>query len=401
MHPRCLGVKAMTGRKVLAIYDKEIRSLLRDKKALMTMLLPVLIYPVMMFLFLGVLNVVDQDREEQAYKLLVSPQVPQSLVDYLKADKKLEVILDETLGATKTLSLDSSNLDFEANQGYLMPGPTFYFHSSQTKSADLLVYLQGVYEAYVDKSRETALKSLSVYDAYMAQVPVTEEDISGNGDSRLLSMILGMLVPYLVVLYGLVGTFTLSSDLSAGEKERATLETIFSVPVKRSEVIFGKLLACVTVGIVSGLINLVAMFPLVLSLASAFPAMEFTVTPLAFVVVLLHVLPIMVIFSAVFIGMGMFARTYQESQSYGSLVMILLMVPTYVVILPEVTFNGTMAFVPISNAMLLMRDAIMGTINVGQTLMVMGYNVAIALAAVAAMAWVFGSDRVIFGGDNA
>lgn len=401
MRLQCLGVKAMTGRKILAIYDKEIRSLLRDKKALMTMLLPVLIYPVMMFLFLGVLNVVDKDREAQAFKLLVSPEVPQSLVDYLKADEKLEVIIDEALTAAKPPSLEPSNLDFEGNQGYLLPGPTFYYHSSHTKSADLLVYLQDAYDKYIEKSRESALKGLSVFDDYMGQVPVEEEDLSGNGDSRVLSMILGMLVPYLVVLYGLVGTFTLSSDLSAGEKERATLETIFSVPVKRSEVILGKLLACVTVGIVSGLINLVAMFPLVLSLASAFPAMELTVTPVAFVVVLLHVLPIMVIFSAVFIGMGMFARTYQESQSYGSVVMILLMVPTYVVILPDVTFNGTMALVPISNAMLLMRDAIMGSIHVGQTLMVMGYNVAIALVAVGAMAWVFSSDRVIFGGDNA
>lgn len=382
----------MTGRKILAIYDKEIRSLLRDRKALMTMLLPVLIYPVMMFLFLGVLNVVDQDREEQAYKLWVNPQVSKDLIAHLQADQKLELTLK---------AADTKTLDFEEIQGYLAPGPTLYFHSSHQKSDDLRGYFDGVYDDFVEQGREDQLKALAILDTYNRQVIVNHEDMSGNGDSRMLSMILGMLVPYMVVLYGLVGTFTLSSDLSAGEKERATLETIFSVPVKRSEVILGKLLACVTVGIFSGFINVLAMFPLVVSLAAAFPAMAFTVSPWAFVVVLVHVLPIMVIFSAVFIGMGMFARTYQESQSYGSLVMILLMIPTYVVILPDVTFGGIFALVPISNAMLLMREAILGTINLTNTLMVMGYNVAIALVCVALMAWVFNSDRVIFGGDKA
>ncbi len=382
----------MASHKVYAIFTKEMLSLFRDKKALMTMLLPVLIYPVMMLLFLGVFNMVDQDREEQAFKLYVNPQVSEGLIDYLKSDKRLEVTIQDAVVA---------NIDYEAVDGYLMEGPKFYFHSSFKKSIDLGEHLKTSYLEYVESTRTEALKDLKVFDAYNGLVLMKQEDISGNGDSRVLSMLLGMLVPYMVVLYGLVGTFTLSSDLSAGEKERATLETIFSVPVKRSEIITGKLLACVAVGILSGLINLTAMFPLVLALASSFPAMELTVSVWAFVLLLLHVLPIMVIFSAVFIGMGMFARTYQESQSYGSLVMILLMVPTYVVILPDVQFSGAMAFVPISNAMLLMRDAIMGSINWAQTGLVIGYNIGIAAIAVAAMAWVFTSDRVIFGGDSA
>ena len=90
-----MGESVMASHKVYAIFTKEMLSLFRDKKALMTMLLPVLIYPVMLILFLGVFTMVDRDRDVQKFQLMVHPQVSEGFIEYLKKDERLSISVVE------------------------------------------------------------------------------------------------------------------------------------------------------------------------------------------------------------------------------------------------------------------------------------------------------------------
>ena len=62
-------------------------------------------------------------------------------------------------------------------------------------------------------------------------------------EERVAGETFGGLIPYLVILMCMTGAMYPAMDLTAGEKERATMETILSSPIERTHLVLGKFLA--------------------------------------------------------------------------------------------------------------------------------------------------------------
>lgn len=386
--------------KILAIFKKELRTFFRDKKALITLFIPILIYPVILVFLMGMMNVVNSKNEEKMMRIMVSDTVAPGFVSLLEKEKNLEI-------EQKTLAQSEIDaLDFEAVDGYLSASiegeqTTFEitYHSSFESSGRLKSLLESTFETYSENEKMMMLKSYNIDEAFTSVVQVTEENMKGEELSRIISMVIGMVLPLIIVLYGILGTNVLSSDLSAGEKERFTLETIFSVPIKRYEIITGKLLACSTVGLISGLINILSLLPIALVVSSQVSGVEINISVGLVFFILLQLIPIMILSSAIFIGIGMFARTYQESQSFASFALIGMMVLTYIFMIPDLEMSTGILFLPITNTTLVMREAILGSYKLMPILQTLLVNSGIAILAIVFMNKVFANDRVIFGGD--
>ena len=71
--------------------------------------------------------------------------------------------------------------------------------------------------------------------------------------------LLASVVPMLVVLMVLLGAFYPSIDLTAGERERGTLEALLVTPASRVSLMMGKFLTVATIATFTGLVNLGAM----------------------------------------------------------------------------------------------------------------------------------------------
>lgn len=358
------------------------------------MFLPILLYPVLMIFLVGIMSLVQSNTALETSSLYVHHDTPNEWLQVLRENERL------------TLSVGSqipTDFNFEETNAYLLPegeGFTLIYHSNNDKSQRAFSEVNRSYDTFLANRKSQFLAALNLKDAYNQVVTFEFEEISGEGDSRFVSMLMGMLLPFLIVLYGIVGTNLLSSDLSAGEKERATLETIFSVPIKRFEIIMGKLFACTTVGMISGGINIFAMFPLVYALAANMPDLTIRFSFGLMVFLFIQLIPIMIMCSAIFIAIGMFAKTYQESQSYSSVALIVLMALSYVFLIPDLEASTMLYALPITNAMLLMREAILGAYPLGAIAQVLAINIGISGLSVLAMHFVFKSDWVIFGGEN-
>ena len=70
---------------------------------------------------------------------------------------------------------------------------------------------------------------------------------------------LASLVPLILILMTITGAVYPAIDLTAGERERGTLEILVAAPVPRLGLLFAKYVSVVTVAILTGLVNLVAM----------------------------------------------------------------------------------------------------------------------------------------------
>jgi len=383
--------------KIMMVFKKEMRTFFRDKKALVTLFLPILIYPVFIIFLVGVMSLVSTNNDKEILNIYVADQVEQTLFDALSESNQLIV-------SRKTLTdKEIAALDFETVGGYLQTNNSqvvFSYHSNYDYSERAHTTITDIYADYLQAEKNGQLEALGLLDVYNKAVIIDQEDITGEGESRTVSMVMGMLLPFIIVLYGIVGTNILSSDLSAGEKERATLETIFSAPVKRYEIITGKLFACTTVGLISGGINILSMLPLILLISSSFEGIHINITFFTLLFLFFQLIPIMIMCSALFIGIGMFARTYQESQSYASVALIALMGLTYIFLIPDLEGSFIIYALPITNAMMLMKEAFLGSYPVLYILETFIINMGVAVLAVVFMNLVFKNDRLIFGGDS-
>ncbi|HAE42011.1 MAG TPA: hypothetical protein DCG34_03705 [Clostridiales bacterium] len=384
----------MTMHRINLIFKKEMKSLFRDKKAILTILLPVLIYPVLLMFFIGFTVVVQSNLDEKISTVAVENNPPQVLIDKLNDHEKLNVVYS-------TNDLDSDQIDAYLSVAHVdgVENYTIEYNSTIETSQFAANRLKSVLTEYNVELKTSKLNEAGLEASTLDFVNIKSEELMGNRDDRIISMMMGMFFPFLIMLYGITGTYTIASDLSAGEKERETLETIFSVPVKRFEIIMGKLLACVNVGIISGLVNIISMFPLLYAATVAIPDININVSFVLLFYLIIMIIPVMIMTSTFFIGLGLVARTFQEAQSYGSILLILFMVPTFVVMVPDLEITNLILSIPIANALMLMKEAFLGEYSLIRTFFVLLINLSISGAGIIIMNRLFKSDWVIFGGE--
>ena len=83
------------------------------------------------------------------------------------------------------------------------------------------------------------------------------------GQKSTASDVLGSLaglIPLVLVLMTITGAVYPAIDLTAGERERGTLETLMAAPIPRFWILFSKFVAVVTVAMLTAILNLLGMF---------------------------------------------------------------------------------------------------------------------------------------------
>ena len=169
-------------------------------------------------------------------------------------------------------------------------------------------------------------------------------------------------LPLVLILMTITGAVYPAIDLTAGERERGTMEAMIATPAPRFVLLLSKYVAVVTVAVLTALANLVASW-ITLSIGGLGRALlgeqGFSIWAL------LQILPLLVIFaaffSAILLAMCSFARSFKEAQAYLIPVMLVSMAPALVTLMPNVEFSTWLGVVPLVNILLLSRDIMTGS----------------------------------------
>jgi sodium transport system permease protein len=138
-------------------------------------------------------------------------------------------------------------------------------------------------------------------------------------------------LPYLLILSSFLGGAYLVIDVTAGERERQSLEPLLATPTSRSAVMSGKILAAILCGLLGLLLILVAFK---ISFALAPGPMHLINLSLPIMAQLLCVLLPMLLMSTTLLTLiAASAKSVKEAQSYMSLLMLLPIVPTMMLML--------------------------------------------------------------------
>jgi len=217
-----------------------------------------------------------------------------------------------------------------------------------------------------------------------------------GGDGSNFS--LATLVPLVLTLMTVTGAVYPAIDLTAGERERGTLEALIAAPISRREVLVAKYVAVVCVALLTAVMNVLAM------IATAYgTGLEKTLFGSAGVSLLLiaQIFTLLGVFAgffaAVILAITSIARSFKEAQAYLIPVMLLAMGPGVLTLLPGLELTPALALTPLVNIVILTRDLLDGSARGSLALMALGSSVGYAGIALTIAARIFGTDAVLYG----
>jgi ABC-2 type transport system permease protein/sodium transport system permease protein len=199
----------------------------------------------------------------------------------------------------------------------------------------------------------------------------------------------------ILILMTITGAVYPAIDLTAGERERGTLEILMAAPLPRLSLLLAKYAAVVVVATLTALMNLGSMTATLLVLGSHSRAFgEIPLSPLLLVEVFGLLLLFAAFFSAVLLALTSFARSFKEAQAYLIPLMLLSLIPGMLSLFPALPLAGVLLLVPLLNTVLLARDILAGYADPLAALVVVVSTLVYALVAIAVAAQLFGAEAV-------
>jgi ABC-type Na+ efflux pump permease subunit len=216
---------------------------------------------------------------------------------------------------------------------------------------------------------------------------------TASGSGRWLSVF----VPLVLILMTMTGAVYPAIDLTAGERERGTLEILIAAPIPRISVLLAKYVAVVAVAVLTAVVNLGAMTVSVLLTGLG----ETLFGPGGIsAVTILEIFGLVILFAAFFAAVLLvvtsFARSFKEAQAYLIPLMLVSIAPGLLALAPRLSLNGPLALVPLLNIVLLSRDLLDGQAHPGAAAVVIGATALYAFLAIVLAARLFGAEAVLY-----
>lgn len=194
--------------------------------------------------------------------------------------------------------------------------------------------------------------------------PFTLETVNLASQRDMGGFLLSFMLPLFFVVMAVTGAFYPAVDMTAGERERRTLETTLSLPVAPLALATGKLLTTTALSLFAALLNLLGMGLAASTLLAGLPtgddlAIEIPVTALV------RFLPFAVLFAvfaaAVILGAMAWVKTYRQGQSLFGAIQIAFFVPAMVTAMPGLALTPALAPIPVVGAVLLFKERLQAT----------------------------------------
>ncbi len=189
-------------------------------------------------------------------------------------------------------------------------------------------------------------------------VPLTIRDPQTDKppDKKLfdeLRDVLVKVIPFLLVMWMLTGSIYPAIDMTAGEKERGTMETLLISPAERIEIVFGKFLAVVAMGFGTAAWNVLLMLVAVAAVQVLFPHSLIWLPGLA--ACMIAALPLAMLLAACTLALGVFARSTKEGNYYMVPMFFIALPLSYWSMSPGLELDSFTSWVPVANALLLQQ----------------------------------------------
>jgi len=211
---------------------------------------------------------------------------------------------------------------------------------------------------------------------------------------RRSGQLLGSLLPYILLTLSVLGGMYAAVDLTAGEKERGTMQTLLVAPIRPAEIVVAKFLAVWLLSMLSLVANLASLS---LTVSRLLPADAPGIGAANLLLALVVLVPVTLTTSALFLTLASFARDFRDGQTLLTPMYMAVVLPAAVVAMPTITLNAWTAFVPVVNVTLLIKALFLREATAELVFLTLVSASAYAAVAIAAAVHVFHRETVLVG----
>lgn len=382
----------MNKKSIIITIKKEIRSIVRDKKTFLTLLVFPILIPTMIFLYAYMYN--DSTKEEN-YNIGIN---------YKPNTTEKSLLNQSHLKPKQYKKISKMKKDYKENII-----SAYVDYNDSTKKYTIYLNKDSEEGMYVSSYITTYLES---YNTYLAKLYITSEDVDIDkaynnftykiknlkGENLILQMIFSISFTYIIMSIVLAST-NMATSATAVEKENGTLETLLTFPIKASELITGKYLACV---IISFLSSLIGLFLTIISIIIAsqsfeiFKTINFSINILTIIIGLITCIAASIFIAGLSIAITSFAKTYKEAQSSSQVLSILTVIPMMVSMI-GIKINILYYLIPIVNYVQLLMDIFSKNFNITNIIIVLLSSIIYVLIVISYIIKQYKEEKVLFG----
>ena len=340
------------------ILKKELRELFRDKKSLAMMLIIPIFIPLLVI----------------GMSALFESQVSKDVSEYNKIGFAYEMTeAEKSIAEEMNIEIINGNEE-ELKEKYDNGEINLYITKQDNKyiintdGSDNSTFASSLMETY-----------FNTYKQYLQQSYLQENNINPNEVLNIITVEENVLeqdnyfadyiknYAFLFIMMAITVSATYpATDTTAGERERGTLETLLTFPIKSRDIIVGKFLGVTVSSIITGLISLaLAIISLMITknMFSIYEGMDVMYSPITILFAVIVIIAYSFFISGLCIAIASTSKTFKEAQSALTPLTFISFFPGMIAFMMGITTTPILSIVPFLNFTLIFTDINNGTIN--------------------------------------
>ena len=341
------------------ILKKELRELFRDKKSLAMMLVIPIFIPLLIIGMSALFESQVSKEVEEYNKIGFSYELSEEEKEIAK-QTNIEVIT----GTEEELKQKYDNGEIYL---YVTKKDNKYVLNTGTNDNDTYAQnlVQAYFEAYKQYLQTSYLASNNINPDEVFNIITVEENIFEE-DNYFANYIKNYAFLFIIMAITVSATYP-ATDTTAGEKERGTLETLLTFPIKSKDIIVGKFLGVSISSIITGLISLaLAVISLVITkdMFSIYEGIDIMFSPVSLVFSVIVIIAYSFFISGLCIAIASTSKTFKEAQSALTPLTFISFFPGMIAFMMGIGANPILSIIPFINFTVIFTDISNGNIDI-------------------------------------
>lgn len=361
---------------IWTIFKKELIDTIRDRRTMMTMLvIPMLMFPIILSIFVSISSYFEETAVNKSIRIgiISNSKIFTSQFSSIPPEilgKHELVFYSDSLTLRKGINDKQVDIAFCTSSNYdesmvsKKPAKLNVFYDVTEVGMDERAKV--ISEVLVKNAQTKRLSELKINSQDIT--PVETEYINTASPQQMIGEFGGAILPYLFIAFGFIGCMYPAIDLFTGEKERGTIETLLTTPVKRWKLLIGKMLVVILSGLMASTFALIGLWVSIEFLdivkdQQILAIIQDILNPKFLFSMFGLLIPLTVFFAGVMVPIAIYAKSFKEAQSIITPLNIVMVLPAMIGFFPGISLDFTTASIPVVNVVLASKELIAGTLD--------------------------------------
>ena len=376
---------------LMNILKKELKELFRDKKSLSMMLIIPIMIPLLV-LGLSALFESQTNKPLEEYNTIGFNYELSDIEKGIAKDLNINVVYDDDNNLKEKYEQNSIDLYVIKDENrYIINGDD----NETTSYASSL--METYFSLYKEKLQTEYLEENNIDVDSVIDIITVEKNIT-EVENFYANYITTYAFLFIIMAITVSATYP-ATDATAGEKERGTLETLLTFPIKSKDIIIGKFLSVSLSSIITGIVSLILMIVSLIianGMFDIYKDVDLMLSTSSLIFSVIVVIACSFLISGLCIAIASKSKSFKEAQSALTPLTFIAFFPGMIAFMIDVSSSPVLSMVPFLNYTLLFEDITAGTASFINVFLMFLSTIVIIGVILAIIIKQYKSEKVLF-----